>query len=74
MSRKALVVGIDHYQGVRGLYGCVRDAQSVKGVLARNSDGKKNFGARLMTSSPAILHAMHLPPVMVDLLCKTFSA
>jgi hypothetical protein len=41
--RKALIVGIDHYQNISQLYGCVNDSYSVKSVLERNSDGTLNF-------------------------------
>lgn len=43
MMRKALIVGINHYQNVSPLYGCINDAQKVKSVLERNEDGLKNF-------------------------------
>jgi hypothetical protein len=42
--RKALVVGIDYYQNISPLFGCVNDAHSVKAVLERDSDGTVNFG------------------------------
>lgn len=42
--RKALVVGIDHYQNISPLFGCVNDAHSVKAILERDSDGAINFG------------------------------
>jgi hypothetical protein len=41
--RKALVVGIDYYDSIVPLFGCVNDAHSVKAVLERNSDGTVNF-------------------------------
>jgi Caspase domain len=43
--RKALIVGIDHYERISGLSGCVNDAHAVKRVLERNSDGTLNFAA-----------------------------
>ncbi|MFZ1704120.1 MAG: caspase family protein [Saprospiraceae bacterium] len=43
--RKALVVGIDYYNSINPLYGCVNDAYAVKAVLDRHSDGTKNFDA-----------------------------
>lgn len=43
--RKALIVGIDYYERVRGLSGCVNDAFAVKAVLERNADGTLNFPA-----------------------------
>ena len=41
--RKALIVGIDYYEHVQGLSGCVSDAHSVKAALERNADGTLNF-------------------------------
>lgn len=49
--RKALVVGIDHYEQLTPLYGCVSDAYEVKAVLERHSDGSVNFGVRTLTAS-----------------------
>lgn len=41
--RKALIVGIDHYDKIGSLRGAVNDAHSVKNVLARHADGTVNF-------------------------------
>jgi hypothetical protein len=41
--RKALIVGINYYSRIGGLYGCVNDALAVKKALDRNSDGTVNF-------------------------------
>ncbi|MCX5512992.1 peptidase C14 [Kaistia algarum] len=41
--RKALIVGIDHYQHIAPLKGCVNDAYEVKAVLERNADSTLNF-------------------------------
>ncbi|GAC1338883.1 MAG: hypothetical protein NVSMB26_26550 [Beijerinckiaceae bacterium] len=49
--RKALVVGIDHYQSITGLAGAVNDAHSVKAMLDRHADGSVNFGVRLMVGT-----------------------
>jgi len=49
--RKALVVGINYYMHVSALYGCVDDAQAVKSVLERNSDGTVNFGVKLLSGA-----------------------
>ena len=43
--RKALLVGIDHYDHLSALSGCVNDAYSVMGVLERHADGTLNFPA-----------------------------
>ena len=51
--RRALVVGIDHYEAISPLSGCVNDAYAVKAMLDRNSDGSVNFGCRLMTGTGA---------------------
>jgi hypothetical protein len=49
--RKALVVGIDHYDHIGSLHGAVNDARSVHDVLERNADGSVNF------STPRLLAA-----------------
>lgn len=49
--RKALVVGIDHYEHVDSLAGCVNDAHAVKAMLDRHADGSVNFGVRLMVGT-----------------------
>lgn len=49
--RKALVVGIDHYQSITGLTGAVNDAYSVKAMLDRHADASVNFGVRLMVGT-----------------------
>ena len=41
--RKALIVGIDHYDQIQSLSGAVKDAYSVKSVLERHADGTLNF-------------------------------
>jgi hypothetical protein len=49
--RKALIVGIDHYDHIGGLHGAVNDARSVHDVLERNADSSVNF------STPRLLAA-----------------
>jgi hypothetical protein len=50
----ALIVGIDYYQHGNKLFGCVNDANTVKGILERNEDGSKNFDCNLLTASNEI--------------------
>jgi hypothetical protein len=52
-SRKALVVGIDHYDHIDALAGCVNDARAVAAMLERNEDRKVNFGVKLMVAPTA---------------------
>ena len=35
MNRKALIVGIDFYEKVSNLHGCVNDSKAVKKVLVK---------------------------------------
>ena len=49
--RKALVIGIDYYEHIAPLHGCVNDAHQVETVLGRHSDGTVNFGVKLVTAS-----------------------
>lgn len=48
--RKALCVGIDSYEKINNLYGCVNDASLVKKALGRNGDGSLNFNVRIRTA------------------------
>lgn len=45
--RKALIVGIDYYDEINDLHGCVSDAYSVRTALERHSDGTINFSTKL---------------------------
>ncbi|MBL9118522.1 MAG: caspase family protein [Phycisphaerae bacterium] len=49
--RKALVVGVNHYEHGPALHGCVDDAHAVKAVLERHGDGSVNFGVELLTGT-----------------------
>ena len=50
--RKALIVGIDHYDSLRNLTGCVNDARAVHDILEHNADDTKNFiQPKLLTAS-----------------------
>jgi len=50
--RKAFIVGIDHYDHIGGLSGCVNDAHAVRQVLERHADGTVNFATpRLLTGT-----------------------
>lgn len=47
----ALIVGINFYKHLNGLYGCVNDANNVKSILERNEGGSVNFDCKLLTAS-----------------------
>jgi len=49
--RKALCVGIDSYEHVTDLKGCVNDADAVSSALERNGDGSLNFDSRVMSAT-----------------------
>lgn len=53
-GRKALIVGIDYYEHISKLFGCVNDAHSVKAVLDRHSDGTVNFGVKILSGTGPI--------------------
>ena len=53
--RKALIIGIDHYEHIGPLSGCVKDACAVRDVLERHADGSVNFPTpRLLGGCPAL--------------------
>ncbi len=49
--RRALIVGIDYYEGISPLYGCVNDAHAVKAVLERHANGSINFDVKLLAAN-----------------------
>lgn len=49
--RKALVVGVDYYDHVTPLSGCVNDSHSVKAILERHADGSVNFEVNHLVST-----------------------
>jgi len=51
--KRALLVGIDHYDRVSGLDGCVNDVTALHPLLARNEDGSPNFKCQVRTSASA---------------------
>ena len=52
--RKALVVGVDYYEKVNPLFGCVNDSYKVRQVLERHSNGSLNFDVyHLIGTGPA---------------------
>lgn len=67
--RKALIVGIDYYEHVSCLNGCVNDAYAVKNVLERHGDGSLNFGVNIMiaSGSPSIIARRELKDKIQEL-------
>jgi hypothetical protein len=67
--RKALVVGIDYYEHISSLFGCVNDAHSVKAGLERHGDGSINFGVNLLigTGSSQPVSRSELKDAIADL-------
>ena len=50
MLRRALIIGINQYDTLTGLTGCVNDAQLLETVLARHEDQSLNYQCRLFIS------------------------
>ncbi|MBX3177728.1 MAG: caspase family protein [Candidatus Hydrogenedentes bacterium] len=49
--KRALLIGIDNYDAVAALSGCVNDATAIEPLLGRNENGSPNFDCRLLTSN-----------------------
>lgn len=50
--RKALIVGVDYYENISPLHGCVNDAYAVNSALERHSNGTLNFAnPKLLTGT-----------------------
>ena len=50
-TRIALIVGINYYEHVTQLHGCVNDAYSIENILKRDDGGLVNFDTKLLTAS-----------------------
>lgn len=48
-DKRALIVGIDHYQRLPQLSACVADARAMATLLARHDDGSRNYECRIAT-------------------------
>ncbi|HEX8087562.1 MAG TPA: caspase family protein [Blastocatellia bacterium] len=48
--RRALLIGIDQYDYVTPLTGCVADATKLRDLLYQNDDGSPNYDCRVLTS------------------------
>ena len=49
--RRALVVGVDFYQGDGSLFGCVNDSFAVKAMLDKHADASFNFHVEHLTAT-----------------------
>jgi Caspase domain len=75
--KRALLIGIDEYDNVVPLAGCVNDVEALQPLLARDDDGSPNFECRTMRAPPdrvtrpsllAALDALFAPGADVALL------
>ena len=51
MKKRALLVGIDQYQHMSALNGCVADAIALRDMLQSHENGEPNYDCRLLTSA-----------------------
>lgn len=49
-DRRALIVGIDEYDTIASLSGCVSDATAVAALFSRHEDGSRNFDCKILVS------------------------
>lgn len=68
--KRALLLGIDHYDNFAGLGGCANDAAALHPLLARNEDDSPNLDCRLVTArdSSSRLTRDHLLELVDELL------
>jgi hypothetical protein len=50
MAKRALLIGIDYYESMPDLSGCVEDATALRAVVQRNEDGSPNYDCRLLVN------------------------
>ncbi len=54
MSRRALIVGLDHYHNFPQLNGCGKDGRKLAKLIASHEDGSANYECRLLTHPPSV--------------------
>src|SRR5438132_2900102 len=64
--KKALVIGIDDYQGMP-LSGCVSDAEEIARLLEKQADGSPNYQVRLVTAPEGGVGRDELRGLLADL-------
>jgi hypothetical protein len=67
--KRALLVGIDSYDQISPLHGCVNDVNALTPLIARNEGGSPNFDCRAQTSEKGTVNRRSLL-VYVDELLK----
>ena len=65
--KKALFIGIDHYQNLNPLSACVNDTYAMATILAKNSDGSPNFSNRVHTSEKEVVTVALMNSALEDL-------
>jgi hypothetical protein len=58
--KRALLVGVDHYDHFNNLAGCVNDARALQPLLARNEDDSPNLESRILVSSHTVVSRENL--------------
>lgn len=48
--KRALIVGINEYEKIKPLRGCVNDANGIAALISKHDDGSPNFDTKLITS------------------------
>ncbi len=74
MPRKALFIGINHYNKAPKLKGCINDATRMHSLLSRNADDTLNFEGKLLTSDRYDVSAAELRKNIVALFIGTAEA
>lgn len=65
--KRALIIGINEYDYVDNLNGCVNDAKNIADLISRNTDGTKNFDAKVVTTETVRISAKYLRKVIEEL-------
>jgi uncharacterized caspase-like protein len=68
--KRALVVGINHYQHASALNGCINDAQKIHALISKNANNSPNFDSKLLTSDTQQITTTSLKGKLDELLSK----
>ncbi|MEL6699953.1 MAG: caspase family protein [Bacteroidota bacterium] len=67
LRKRALIVGIDHYENLYDLHGCIQDAHKMKEALDRHEDSSPNFYCKTLTSEYSTVTKSQLKKEIIKL-------
>ncbi len=69
--KRALAIGINHYEKISPLSGAVNDAEKMAALISKHEDGSPNFDTKIVTSDNKQITKKIMKSLLTDLLTKS---